>query len=135
MADEEPILTSPPTQDVAVHVRDYARFTKLFKWGAIACLIIGFIVLMILQLGRRPHEDRGPEGSAPGETRCAAIPETVKKFIALGAEVAVEKGAGDGASIADADFEAAGAKVGGRADVLKGAGIILVRQRARSGDR
>src|SRR5438067_4414531 len=62
---------------------------------------------------------------APGETRCSAIPETVKKFIALGAEVAVEKAAGDGASIADADFEAAGAKVGSRAEVLKGAGIIL----------
>src|SRR4051795_4885748 len=60
-----------------------------------------------------------------GETRCAAIPETAKKFIALGAEVAVEKGAGDGASIADADFESAGAKIGSRADVLKGAGIIL----------
>ena len=42
---------------------------------------------------------------AAGETRCAAIPETVKKFIALGAEVAVEKGAGQGASISDADFD------------------------------
>jgi NAD(P) transhydrogenase subunit alpha len=62
---------------------------------------------------------------AAGETRCAAIPETVKKFIALGAEVAVEKGAGQGASISDADFEGAGAKVGSRKDVLKGAGIIL----------
>jgi NAD(P) transhydrogenase subunit alpha len=62
---------------------------------------------------------------APGETRCAAIPETVKKFVALGAEVAVEKGAGDAASISDAEFEAAGAKTGGRSDVLKGAGIIL----------
>jgi len=62
---------------------------------------------------------------AAGETRCAAIPETVKKFVALGAEVAVEKGAGAGASIADADFTAAGAKVGSRKDVLKGAGIIL----------
>lgn len=62
---------------------------------------------------------------AAGETRCAAIPETVKKFIALGAEVAVEKGAGDGASIPDAEFEAAGAKLGSRRDVLKGAGIIL----------
>ena len=62
---------------------------------------------------------------AAGETRCAAIPETVKKFIALGAEVAVERGAGEGASIADADFEAAGAKVGSRADVLKGANVIL----------
>ena len=62
---------------------------------------------------------------AAGETRCAAIPETVKKFIALGADVAVEAGAGEGASIADAEFDGAGAKVGSRADVLKGAGIIL----------
>jgi NAD(P) transhydrogenase subunit alpha len=62
---------------------------------------------------------------AAGETRCAAIPETAKKFVALGADVAVEKDAGGGASVSDADFEAAGAKVGSRAEVLKGAGIIL----------
>ena len=49
MAEEEPILASPPTQDVAVHVADYMRFTKLFKYGAIVCLIIGFIVLLILR--------------------------------------------------------------------------------------
>ena len=60
-----------------------------------------------------------------GETRCAAIPETVKKFVALGAEVAVEHGAGDGASIPDSEFEAAGAKLGDRTEVLKGAGVIL----------
>ena len=62
---------------------------------------------------------------AVGETRCAAVPETVKKFAALGAEVAVERGAGEGASISDQDFEAAGATVGDRADVLAGAGIVL----------
>ena len=62
---------------------------------------------------------------AAAETRCAAIPETVKKFIALGAEVAVEKGAGEGASVPDADFAAAGASIGSRLDVLKGAGVIL----------
>jgi NAD(P) transhydrogenase subunit alpha len=62
---------------------------------------------------------------ATGETRVAAIPETVKKFIALGAEVAVEKGAGVGASIADGEFEAAGARIAPRKDALKGAGIIL----------
>ena len=60
-----------------------------------------------------------------GETRCAAIPETVKKFIALGAVVSVERGAGADASIADGDFEAAGARVDTRADALKGAEIIL----------
>ena len=63
--------------------------------------------------------------TAPGETRCAAIPETVKKFAALGAEVAVESGAGEGASVSDAEFEAAGAKVGPRKSVLSGAGVIL----------
>src|SRR6478672_3224413 len=62
---------------------------------------------------------------AAGETRVAAIPETVKKFIALGAEVAVEKGAGEQASIADAEYAGAGAKVASRKDVLKGAAIIL----------
>ena len=62
---------------------------------------------------------------AAGETRCAAIPETVKKFVALDADVAIETGCGDEAAIADADFEAAGASVGKREDVLRGAGIIL----------
>src|SRR4051794_6463888 len=62
---------------------------------------------------------------AAGERRCAAIPETVKKFVALGAEVAVERGAGDAASIPDPDFEAAGAKLGGRGEALKGSGVIL----------
>lgn len=63
--------------------------------------------------------------SGPGETRCAAIPETVKKFIALGASVEVEKGAGAAASVADSDFEAAGAKAVSRKQALSGAGIIL----------
>src|SRR5690348_16590434 len=62
---------------------------------------------------------------AAGETRCAAIPETVKKFAALGAEVAVEKGAGEAASTPDSAFEETGAKIGARKDVLKGAGIVL----------
>lgn len=49
MAEEESILVSPPTQDMAVHVRDYTRFIKLFKYGAIICFIVGFIVLLILK--------------------------------------------------------------------------------------
>ena len=63
--------------------------------------------------------------TAPGETRCAAIPETVKKFIALGTDVAVQKGAGTSAGVSDADFEAAGASIGDRKAVLDRAGIIL----------
>jgi NAD(P) transhydrogenase subunit alpha len=65
---------------------------------------------------------------APGETRVAATPETVKKFIGLGAELAVESGAGEAASIADADYSAAGATVASRAEVLEGANIILAIQ-------
>lgn len=60
---------------------------------------------------------------APGETRVAATPETVKKFIALGAPVAVEPGAGAAASIADQDYAAAGAEVAETA--LAGSNIVL----------
>ena len=49
MAEEEPLLVSPPTQDMAIHVRDYLHFTKLLKYGAFICLITGFIVLLILK--------------------------------------------------------------------------------------
>jgi H+-translocating NAD(P) transhydrogenase subunit alpha len=63
--------------------------------------------------------------TSPGETRCAAIPETVKKFIGLGAEVEIESGAGTSTGIPDSDFEAAGAKIGDRKTALSGADIIL----------
>jgi NAD(P) transhydrogenase subunit alpha len=45
------------------------------------------------------------------EDRVAATPDTVKKLKALGAEVAVEPGAGDKSGIPDADYVAAGATV------------------------
>jgi hypothetical protein len=48
MAEEESILEHPGTHEVAVHVRDYERFTKLLTIGALTCLVIGLIVLMIL---------------------------------------------------------------------------------------
>jgi NAD(P) transhydrogenase subunit alpha len=63
--------------------------------------------------------------TAQGETRVSASPETVKKFIALGATISIEKGAGAGASIGDSDYETAGASVGSLASVLKGANIVL----------
>jgi H+-translocating NAD(P) transhydrogenase subunit alpha len=62
---------------------------------------------------------------AAGEARVAATPETVKKFIGLGAQVAVEAGAGLTASIADADYAAAGASVADRAATVAGADIVL----------
>lgn len=63
--------------------------------------------------------------TAPGERRVAATAETVKKFVALGATVAVEAGAGESASVADSDYAAAGAAVGSRESVLAGADILL----------
>jgi len=60
-----------------------------------------------------------------GERRVAATPETVRKLAALGVAVAVEAGAGTAASIADADYETAGARLGSRADVLKDADVLL----------
>ena len=60
-----------------------------------------------------------------GERRVAATPDMVRKYVGLGATVAVEAGAGEGASIADADYEAAGASVGARRDALADADIVL----------
>jgi hypothetical protein len=48
MAEEEPLLTDPPTHDVAVHVEDYERFTHLFKRSAIAVFVIALILLFFV---------------------------------------------------------------------------------------
>ena len=61
-----------------------------------------------------------------GETRCAVTPETVKKFVAMGATVTVEAGTGGGSSIPDDDYAAAGATVAKDTKaVLSGADIVL----------
>jgi NAD(P) transhydrogenase subunit alpha len=59
----------------------------------------------------------------PVENRVAATPDTVKKMKGLGAEVAVEPGAGTASGIPDADFSAAGATVA--AGALEGADVVL----------
>lgn len=64
------------------------------------------------------------------ERRVAATPETVKKFVALGIDVAVETGAGEASRITDAAYEAAGAKIiGDLAQLLADADIVLKVQR------
>ena len=65
---------------------------------------------------------------ADGEARVSATPETVKKFAKLGASITVEKGAGESASISDAEFEEAGATVAERSGTIKDADIILAIQ-------
>ncbi len=69
--------------------------------------------------------------SDPHETRVAASAETVKKFAGLGAEVAVERGAGVGAGILDADYAAAGARLASAGEAL-GADIVLKVRRPSS---
>lgn len=65
------------------------------------------------------------------EKRVAASPETVRKLIALGFDVAVESGAGLNAAVTDDMFAQAGATIVNSADVYKDADVILrVRQPA-----
>lgn len=58
-----------------------------------------------------------PKETAPLERRVALVPETVQRLVKKGMEVVVEKGAGEGAYLSDADFEQAGARIGGRTEV------------------
>jgi NAD(P) transhydrogenase subunit alpha len=70
--------------------------------------------------------------SDPGEPRVAATPDTVKKLIGFGAEVAVEPGAGVKSGILDADYTAAGATIS--ADAVNGADIVLKVRRPNGGE-
>jgi H+-translocating NAD(P) transhydrogenase subunit alpha len=67
-----------------------------------------------------------------GEPRVGATPETVKKLIGLGAEVAVEPGAGIKSGILDADYAAAGAAVNPAA--VEGADVVLKVRRPQAAE-
>ncbi len=61
-----------------------------------------------------------------GEVRVAATPETIKKSVALGHSVVVEKSAGLAAGYIDADYEAAGASIATTAKkTVAGADVLL----------
>jgi NAD(P) transhydrogenase subunit alpha len=64
-----------------------------------------------------------PKEIDSAETRVAAVPDTIKKFKALGADVAIEPGAGIKSGLPDAEFEAAGASIS--ADAVKNADIVI----------
>ena len=59
----------------------------------------------------------------PAEPRVAATPDTVKKMAVLGAEIAIEPGAGVRSGILDADYTAAGASIA--ADAVTNADVVL----------
>ncbi|WP_249690603.1 Re/Si-specific NAD(P)(+) transhydrogenase subunit alpha [Stappia sp. WLB 29] len=67
-----------------------------------------------------------PRESEAGETRVAATPDTVKRFVSLGFEVSVETGAGTLSRVVDADYQAAGATIARDArTTLEGADLVL----------
>ncbi|HEY0592382.1 MAG TPA: Re/Si-specific NAD(P)(+) transhydrogenase subunit alpha [Thermoanaerobaculia bacterium] len=59
-----------------------------------------------------------------GEQRVAATPETVRHYVKNGLAVVVESGAGSGAHFADAEYEAAGAKIAA-SSLLASADVVL----------
>ena len=71
-----------------------------------------------------------PKERRPNEARVAVSPDTVKKLVALGAEVMIETGAGAGAAVPDGAYAAAGARIAvDEADSLRDADIVLKVQR------
>ena len=66
-----------------------------------------------------------PAETRAGETRVAATPETVKKLKATGHQLFVQRGAGEGASIPDGEFESAGETLVSADELYAQAEIIL----------
>jgi NAD(P) transhydrogenase subunit alpha len=67
-----------------------------------------------------------PKERRPNETRVAASPDSVKKYVGMGFEVLVEAGAGESAQVADESFAAAGATiVSDEAALLKDADVVI----------
>ena len=71
--------------------------------------------------------------TAPGERRVALVPDALSKLTGAGLEVLVEQGAGLGALIPDAAYEAAGAKVVKTGDLYEQSDVVL-RVQKPSGD-
>ena len=71
----------------------------------------------------------------PHERRVAATPDTIKRYLQWGFDVAVESGAGEAASISDDAYRDAGATVAAsRAEVFANADIVLKVQRPLAQD-
>jgi NAD(P) transhydrogenase subunit alpha len=74
-----------------------------------------------------------PKERRPNEARVAVSPDTVKKLVALGAEVMIETGAGTSSAVPDGAYAAAGARIAvDEAECLKDADVVLKVQRPLS---
>jgi len=70
-----------------------------------------------------------PRETHPGENRAAVTPDTVKKLVRLGADIAIESGAGAGAGFPDEAFTAEGATIESDRDALLGGADMVLRLR------
>jgi len=71
-----------------------------------------------------------PRERRPNEARVAVSADTVKKLVALGAEVMIETGAGVSSAVPDGAYAAAGARIAvDEAECLKDADVVLKVQR------
>jgi NAD(P) transhydrogenase subunit alpha len=96
-----------------------AALRGIFGPSTFVPVIAGLLMKIAVPRERRAHE-----------ARVAVSPETVKKFVGLGFEVVIEKGAGAGAAIRDDDFTAAGATLAESAEkALSVADIVFKVQR------
>ncbi|MEZ3160339.1 Re/Si-specific NAD(P)(+) transhydrogenase subunit alpha [Microbacterium sp. BWT-B31] len=68
----------------------------------------------------------GIVAEAPGESRVAATPDTVKALVALGYDVVVERGAGETSSFPDAAYEASGAGIADPAEAWRSDLVLKV---------
>jgi proton-translocating NAD(P)+ transhydrogenase subunit alpha len=75
-----------------------------------------------------------PREKQAGEARVALVPESVKKLVGAGVEIGVEAGAGARAGFSDKDYEAAGASVMSRSDLLPEADILVSVNRPEEDD-
>jgi H+-translocating NAD(P) transhydrogenase subunit alpha len=66
-----------------------------------------------------------PRETAPGERRVALVPDAVKRLVAAGFEIVVERGAGLPAGFGDEDYVAAGAKSVGRGELFNAAAAVV----------
>lgn len=48
MAEQQSIPDSPTPHEMGHHMRDYGRFTTMFKWGAILSFLTGLIVIVFV---------------------------------------------------------------------------------------
>ncbi len=71
---------------------------------------------------------------APNERRVALVPETLKPLLATEAEVLVESGAGDGATIPDSLYKEAGARIVKRDELMRESDVLVGVQKPAAED-